>query len=238
MGVIYKISNSIDGRVYIGSTINPHKRWNEHKRNLLNNKHQNNHLQHFVNKYGLDVLRFNVIEVVDNEITLIREQYYLDSISNKFNIANCASAPMLGKTHSNESLRKISERSSGLNNPMFGKKRPQWLIDKLTEASLGREKTLIEKIIRQINLPNCKEIILTNNAETIYCFSISHASTIVGVSPQSISKALNKSYKSKGWKVSLSTDEFYNKKMLFSNLNLFDENCHPQPELIQMLKSL
>ena len=38
MGVIYEISNSIDGRVYIGSTINLHKRWNEHKRNLLNNK--------------------------------------------------------------------------------------------------------------------------------------------------------------------------------------------------------
>jgi len=238
MGHVYKISNSVDDRVYIGSTVNLNRRWLEHRRDLSNNRHGNAHLQNFVNKYGLNSLIFEILDECDNSNLLTREQYYLDNYLNKFNIALNSSAPMLNKKHTAEALLKISNSSTGCNNGMYGKKRPQWLIDKLTEASLGREKTLIEKIIRQINLPNRKEIILTNNAESIYCFSISHASTIVGVSPQSISKALNKSYKSKGWDVSLSTDEFYNKEVLFSNLNLFNENCHPQTELIQMLKSL
>ena len=66
MGVIYKISNNVDDRIYIGSTINLNKRWNEHKRKLLNHKHHNIHLQRFVDKYGLDSLNFNVLKTIQN----------------------------------------------------------------------------------------------------------------------------------------------------------------------------
>lgn len=238
MGIVYEISNEIDDRVYIGSTLNQKKRWNEHKRDLLNNKHINIHLQNFVNKYGLNSLNFTVLEKVENDFLLLREQYYLDSIDNKFNIAENATAPMLGKSHTPEALSKISKRSSGSNNPMYGKKRPQWLIDKLTKSSRGREKTLNEKIIRQINLPNRIELKINDGNIEMYCFSISHASKIIGVTQQSISKAIKNNSKSKGWKISISTDNFYNKEMLLLNLNLFDDNCHPQPELVDMLKSL
>lgn len=238
MGVIYKISNNIDNRIYIGSTINTNKRWYEHRRNLLNNKHQNIHLQRFVNKYGINSLSFEIIEnIVDNKI-LIREQYYLDTIDNKFNIANNATAPMLGKSHTKEALNKISKRSSGSNNPMFGKKRPQWLINKLIESNIRRNKTSDEKILRLINLSNRKEIKLIKEGELIYCFSISHAAKIVGVTQQSISKSLKNKTKSKNWDVIISNDNFYKKTILLKNIQLFDNYCHPQPELIQMLKSL
>jgi len=238
MGGVYKISNNIDGRVYIGSSVNFKKRWNEHKRDLLNNKHQNVHLQRFVNKYGVDVLNFMMLEIVDNGNILIREQYYLDSTNNKFNIAENATAPMMGKFHTYESKIKISKRSLGANNPMFGKKRPQWLIDKLIESSLNRPKKLSEKIIRLINLPNRIEIQIRKNNEIINCFSISHASMIIGVTQQSISKALKNNYNSKGWRILKSNNNFYEKDVLLNNTHLFDENCHPQPELINMLKSL
>lgn len=238
MGVIYQISNNIDNRVYIGSTVNYNKRWKEHKRNLLRNNHQNIHLQRFVNKYGIDSLVFDIIETTDNDNILMREQYYLDTIKNKFNIAENASAPMLGKKHTAEAKEKISICSSGSNNPMYGKKRPKWLIDKLIESSLNREKKINEKIIRLINLPNRIEIELIKNDEKIFCFSIAHASKIVGVTQQSISRAMNRNRKSKGWTVMKSSECFYIKSIMLDNLHLFDENCHPQPELIEMLKNL
>lgn len=126
---VYIITNYIDSRVYIGSSVNIKERWCEHKRDLLKDNHQNTHLQNFVNKYGIDVLNFKILENCEN--TLEREQYYLDSIDNKFNISNSASAPMLGKKHSKEAIEKIRIRSAGKNNPMFGKKRPKELLKNL-----------------------------------------------------------------------------------------------------------
>ena len=238
MGFIYKISSDIDDRVYIGSTIRLDRRWNEHRRDLSNDNHQNIHLQRFVNKYGLNCLMFDIIEEVDDNCVLIREQFYLDNTDNKFNIAIDSSAPMTGKHHTKESLEKIAIRSRGSNNPMFGKKRPQWLIDKLTLNSTGRIKNNSEKIKHLIVLPNRIEVIIKKDDIEINCFSITHASKIIGVSHQAICKALNKNSKSKGWTVERSNDNFYDKNILLQNIHLFDKNCHPQPELIEMLKTL
>lgn len=238
MGYIYKISNNIDDRVYIGSTINLNKRWNEHRKDLSNNRHQNIHLQRFANKYGLDSLKFDILELVDDNIILVREQYHIDNTKHLFNISTCATAPMKGKTHTIESLAKIAQRSAGVNNPMYGKKRPQWLIDKLVTFSLGRKKSIEEKAKRTINSPNRIELIIENSNIQYNCFSISHAAAIIGVKSQSISKAIKNNRNSMGWTVLKSNENFYNKEILLNNLHLFNENCHPQPELISMLKSL
>ena len=76
---IYIIRNTINNLIYVGSTKNINKRYKEHKNLLLNNKHQNSRIQRFVNKYGIDTLSFNLIEIVKNKENLIqREQFYLD----------------------------------------------------------------------------------------------------------------------------------------------------------------
>lgn len=137
MGYVYKISNSIDDRVYIGSTIYLNKRWLEHKRKLSKDKHENIHLQRFVNKYGLECLSFDIIEEVNNDVVLIREQYYLNNIINKFNIAVNSSAPMMGKHHTKESLEKIAIHSRGVNNPMYGKNHTEITKDKMRGTNNG-----------------------------------------------------------------------------------------------------
>lgn len=49
---VYKISNSSNGKCYIGSSIDIDRRRLEHFSALLHNKHINQHLQNAYNKYG------------------------------------------------------------------------------------------------------------------------------------------------------------------------------------------
>lgn len=85
---IYIIRNTIDDRVYIGECKNFYKRYGRHLSQLCNNKHFNKKLQSFVNKYGIESLTFDILEIVD-ENRIDREIYYIkkfNSIDDGFNI--------------------------------------------------------------------------------------------------------------------------------------------------------
>ena len=59
---IYKITNLINKKYYIGSSLDIKRRWKEHRRNLIKNKHNNIHLQKSWNKYGENSFLFEIIE--------------------------------------------------------------------------------------------------------------------------------------------------------------------------------
>lgn len=113
---IYKISNSLNDMIYIGSAVNLYNRCRSHYNHLKNNNH-NIKLQTFVNENGLDVLKFNIIELVEDKNNLLkREQYWLDELKpydNGFNIAKNATYSTLGLKTSDETKRKIGEKSKG-----------------------------------------------------------------------------------------------------------------------------
>jgi len=93
---IYQISNNIDNRIYIGSTQCFKRRFTEHLKSLADNTHNNPHLQKFVNKYGIDSIKFEILEIIELEDLLIKEQYYLDSFidfNRDFNICKIAGTP-------------------------------------------------------------------------------------------------------------------------------------------------
>lgn len=113
---IYQISNNINGKLYIGSTVESfRKRFNLHKHQLRNNKHKNSHLQYAWNKYGEDSFEFSIIEFCDiKEIVLEREQYHIDSkdFEKLYNINPFATG---GLQFSEESLQKRAKTLSKLN---------------------------------------------------------------------------------------------------------------------------
>lgn len=63
---IYKITNLIDTKVYIGQTSNPQKRWKEHQQlgsiTYINNKNKHSRLYLAMRKYGVENFIFEVIE--------------------------------------------------------------------------------------------------------------------------------------------------------------------------------
>jgi group I intron endonuclease len=84
---IYRITNVINNKIYIGSTINASKRWIEHKRDLNKQNHHNALLQNAWNKYGEENFVFEIIEeVLDKSKLLEREQYHLDTLNPVYNI--------------------------------------------------------------------------------------------------------------------------------------------------------
>jgi group I intron endonuclease len=115
---IYKITNTINNRIYIGSSNNINKRKSAHFYSLKNNKHPNQFLQNDYNKCGEESFVFEVILETDCEDLLLDfEQSYLDeywdNCINCYNIAKCAEAFARGLKLSEETKNKMSEASKG-----------------------------------------------------------------------------------------------------------------------------
>jgi group I intron endonuclease len=60
---VYKITNTANGRIYIGMAFPFRTRWLAHKSQLRRGVHHNTGLQHDWNSYGSDVFRFEVVEL-------------------------------------------------------------------------------------------------------------------------------------------------------------------------------
>ena len=71
---IYKITNIINGKCYIGkSESNIEKRLNEHKVG----RHSNEHLQRAIQKYGIENFTFEVLEECSKELCGERERFWI-----------------------------------------------------------------------------------------------------------------------------------------------------------------
>jgi group I intron endonuclease len=135
---VYCIENTINGKVYIGSSKNLQKRIRKHLNTLRNNTHDNIHLQNAWNKDEEDAFSIRIICSVLNEVNLTSvEQYFLDlyqaydrskgynksceakitylseETKEKLRMAN------LGKRYSPETNAK--KASHGIDNGFFGK---------------------------------------------------------------------------------------------------------------------
>ncbi len=62
---IYKITNIVNGKVYIGKSQNIEKRFNTHISDLNHNRGHNSHFQNAWNKYAQDNFKFEIIHTLD-----------------------------------------------------------------------------------------------------------------------------------------------------------------------------
>lgn len=75
---IYQITNTVNGKMYVGSAVNIFHRWETHLSDFKLKKHTSK-FQNAWNKYGAQAFEFSVIEFVEVKDSLLdREQYWLD----------------------------------------------------------------------------------------------------------------------------------------------------------------
>lgn len=112
---IYCIRNTVNGKVYVGSSANIRQRLSRHNSNLKYKKHKNIHLQTSYDKYGDGNFEFIILETLEDASQLVeREQFYIDfyqSANRNFGYNKIIDA--VRGTLSEESIKKISLKSKG-----------------------------------------------------------------------------------------------------------------------------
>lgn len=186
-GGIYKITNLINNKIYVGSTNNFTYRKYSHK-----NKKNNTVISRAIHKYGWDNFTFDILEYCDSKFLAIRENYYFDLLqpfidNNGYNILRTATDNgWLGHTHTEETKRKMSESRMGLvpwnkgktglqkmckeekllrskkytgeGNPFYGKTHTKETKKKLSDHAKMRDMSCYNKQVVQIDKITLEEI--------------------------------------------------------------------------------
>jgi group I intron endonuclease len=116
-GGIYAIRNTVNGKIYVGSSVHIGRRRRDHMRQLKTSTHKNNRLQAAWIKYGAVAFEFEVLEHVHDRFRLIeREQHWITELKadgrTGYNILPCAGS-RAGSVVTEETRRKLS--AAGMN---------------------------------------------------------------------------------------------------------------------------
>lgn len=109
---VYSITNTANGKMYVGSACRFSARWSVHKGQLRSGKHHSIHLQRAWNKYGEDAFEFAVLEETGRDYAVKIEQVWMDWLKPVYNICPTAGSH-LGRKCSDETKAKLSVANTG-----------------------------------------------------------------------------------------------------------------------------
>jgi len=128
---IYRWTNKLNGKSYIGSSVNLSNRLKQYYgKRLLKCKYISLIYQALL-KYGHSNFTLEILEYCKSTVDVIqREQYYIDLFKPQYNILQTAGSP-LGRKHSEEAIQKIAASK-------LGNKHSEETKAKMAKAALGR----------------------------------------------------------------------------------------------------
>ena len=152
---IYKTINNITGEFYIGH----HSQREEELDSYLGSSKL---LHEDINKFGIENFKKEIIEYCSLEIIKEREKFWIIELEAKkygYNLKSTGTGgEMIGKKHSKDTLKKLSDASKGVNNPMFdihrfgeespmfGKHHSKETKEKLSESRRGKTSSIETRI--------------------------------------------------------------------------------------------
>lgn len=102
---VYEIRNKVNGKRYIGSSVNLKRRFNSHHNTLKRSVHKNKHLQSAWEKYGKDNFEINILVYCSAKKATFYEQRCIDVYKPEYNKCPTASS-MLGYVMPREKVEK------------------------------------------------------------------------------------------------------------------------------------
>lgn len=140
---IYKITNTVNGKVYIGQSIRPiEKRFQRHINDAVNNV-LDTHFARAIRTYGEDNFKLELIETCNTQEELnLREQYWIrhyDSIHNGYNETD-ALYKRGGNTYFSKTESEMAEISDKIRKSKVGSKNPHSHSVKVLNVVTNEEK--------------------------------------------------------------------------------------------------
>ena len=88
ISAVYKITNTITGDCYIGSSKDVKRRWKEHKCPSAWKKCPNNQMYIDMQRYGIDKFEFQILEEVEAGSLKVTEQKFIELLKPTYNNIN------------------------------------------------------------------------------------------------------------------------------------------------------
>jgi group I intron endonuclease len=160
MGIIYKITCSDNGKVYVGQTTKTlSERWAKHQVDIRTRKLA---LHNALRKYGVDRFKVEVIEECDSARLNEREIAWISTLKSAdhdygYNRTAGGNSPLTA-----EIRKRISEGKKGAKNPMFGVSPSAEVRAKISKAQKGRVAPNRGK-----SFPRCNNRMLTVQGVTL-----------------------------------------------------------------------
>lgn len=165
---VYVIRDSVDGKIYIGSTSREMcLRFKEHQRHLLKKVHCNFRLQKAWDMHGRENFTFTVLEECEPNRCVEREQWWMDFLCPELNVHPIAGSSF-GYKHREEAKKRMSDAKVGVTpcnkglpmseeqkKKLRGQRRTKEVCLKISQSLLGR--TLSESHKQSIAKATTKE---------------------------------------------------------------------------------
>ena len=137
---IYEILNTVNGKRYIGQSVDIDRRWKEHRKTLRKGIARHAYLQAAWNKYGEAAFKFSILVMCEKnrDALFLYEQQAFNALKPEYNLAPIAgsnlgvkhrpevcaaiSARMKGKTYA-KGTRRTPEQCQNISESLIGKKR-------------------------------------------------------------------------------------------------------------------
>lgn len=162
--IIYLITNTVNGKQYVGQTIvGLERRW---KRHCWNAQHDSPcYIHRAIYKYGIEAFTYEILEESTPDKLNDLERYWIHKLTPAYNMTaggygsngrivtedtrkkisaahSGEKHPMYGKSHSAEAKSKMSMAKTKDKHPMWGKPRSEETKAKLRDKNLGKTLTV------------------------------------------------------------------------------------------------